>query len=452
MTSFLFFHFFKTTNCSLNTPSAFTRERTHAIVQAGLVVCCLWFASMNSVRAQSSYSPYAFGTLAGLAKVPGSADGTNITARFHFPSGVALDGVGNVYVADTYNNSIRKITPAGVVTTLAGGTSGGADGTGSAAQFRGPTGVAVDSSDNVYVADKSNHTIRKITPSGVVTTLAGLAEYRGNADGTGSVARFWYPTGVAVDDQDHIYVADTSNDAIRKITPGGVVATLAGGTGGSADGVGTSAQFSDPTGVAVDGAGNVYVADYYNSTIRKVTAGGTVTTVAGLAEVTGSADGTGSNARFHYPSDVAVDEMGVVYVADVANQLIRRVATNGSVTTLAGLAGVSGAADGTGPDARFDAPTGVAVDSTGNLLVADYYNDTIREGSPILILSPYFLANGEFHLLVIGPVGFDVVISASSNGTAWSHVTTNELIGGIFDYTDPAVSNFTSRFYRAHLN
>jgi hypothetical protein len=159
-------------------------------------------------------------TLAGLAGSYGSNDGPGSAARFYLPVGSAVDSSGNVYVADTYNHTIRKVTPAGVVTTLAGlaGTYGNADGTGSAARFNYPSGVAVDSSGNVYVADTYNHTIRKVTPAGVVTTLAGLAGTYGSADDTGSAARFNYPWGVAVDDLGNVYVADTSNYTIRKIT------------------------------------------------------------------------------------------------------------------------------------------------------------------------------------------------------------------------------------------
>ena len=181
------------------------------------------------------------------------------------PYGVAVDGAGNVYVADHGNDEIRKITPAGVVTTLAGaaGQAGSADGTGSAARFYDPAGVAVDSAGNVYVADAGNDEIRKITPAGVVTTLAGAAGQAGSADGTGSAARFYIPHGVAVDGAGNVYVADTENDEIRKITPAGVVTTLAGAAGsiGSADGPGSAARFFQPYGVAVDSAGNVYVAD-----------------------------------------------------------------------------------------------------------------------------------------------------------------------------------------------
>ncbi|HWO23675.1 MAG TPA: hypothetical protein VNO30_33265 [Kofleriaceae bacterium] len=305
-------------------------------------------------------------TLAGSVGASGSTDGTGTAARFGYPSGVAVDGAGNVYVADQYNQTIRKVTAAGVVTTLAGkaGMPGTTDGMGIAARFSFPTGVAVDSAGNVYVADSSNHTIRKVTPTGVVTTLAGTAGMSGSTDGTGSAARFRYPTDVAVDSAGNVYVADRDNSIIRKITTTGVVTTLAGTAGSS---------------VAVDNAGNVYVADVNNSTIRKITAAGVVTTLAGTAGITGSTDGTGAAARFTSPSGVAVDSAGNVYVADKGNHTIRKVTTVGLVTTLAGTAVMSGSTDGTSTAASFYYPTGVAVDSAGNIYVADYLNSTIRK-------------------------------------------------------------------------
>ncbi len=335
---------------------------------------------------QANYStPYTFTTLAGNAGY-GSADGTGSAARFYDPSGVAVDSAGNVYVADTGNSTIRKVTLAGVETTLAGlaGSRGSADETGSAARFSNPNGVAVGSAGNVYVADTFNRTIRKVTPAGLVTTLAGLAGSSGSADGTGSAARFNDPYGVAVDSAGNVYVADYGNNPIRKVTPAGVVTTLAGlaGSSGSADGTGSAARFYWPNGVAVDSAGNVFVADKWNDMIRKVTPAGVVTTLAGLAGSRGSADGTGSATRFNYPSGVAVDSAGNVYVADTVNSTIRKVTPAGLVTTLAGLAGSSGSADGTGSAARFNYPSGVAVDSAGNVYVADSGNNTIRKGWP----------------------------------------------------------------------
>ncbi len=335
-------------------------------------------------------------TLAGLAGSAGSVDGTGITARFNQPQGVAVDSVGNVYVADEGNNTIRKVTPAGVVTTLAGlaDAAGSADGTGGAARFYAPSGVAVDSAGNIYVADGGNSTIRKVTPEGVVTTLAGRAEPGAparNVDGTGAAAHFSHPDGVAVDSAGNVYVADTLNYTIRKVTPAGVVTTLAGDPSikfgmpepGYADGTGRAARFNYPTGIAVDAATNVYVADYNNNAIRKVTMAGVVTTLAGLAHPDGgSADGTGTRARFNRPHGVAVDSAGNVYVADAGNSTIRKMTPPGAVTTLAGLAGGAGNADGTGITTRFNRPSGLAVDNVGNVYVADTDNGTIRKVTP----------------------------------------------------------------------
>jgi hypothetical protein len=304
---------------------------------------------------------------------------------------VAVDGTGNVFVADLYNNTVRKIAPTGVVTTLAGtaGSSGSADGTGAVARFDWPHGVAVDGAGNVFVADTYNNTIRKITPSGVVTTLAGsAAANRGSADGTGAAARFYWPWGVAVDGAGNVFVADVGNeivggdDTIRKITPAGVVTTLAGTVDayGSSDGTGAAARFYEPQGVAVDVAGNVFVADHGNNTIRKITPSGVVTTFAGTAGSSGSADGTGAAARFNGPQGVAVDVAGNVFVADSGNHTIRKVAPSGVVTTLAGSAEADpGSADGTGAAARFNSPAGVAVDGSGNVFVADSGNNAIRK-------------------------------------------------------------------------
>ncbi len=321
-------------------------------------------------------------TLAGSAGQTGNVDGTGAAARFNNPVGVAVDGNGNVYVCDTNNSTIRKITSTGTVTTLAGGAGqvGYVDGTGFAARFSNPKGVAIDGSGNVYVADSGNNTIRKITSTGTVTSLAGGGGIAGDVDGFGPSAEFFNPSGVSVDGNGIVYVADTSNFTIRKITSTRVVTTLAGSAGyGSADGTGGAAQFYHPTGVAVDGNGNVYVADFSNYTIRKITNTGAVTTLAGSARQAGTADGTGTAARFNGPFDVAVDGNGNVYVADYNNHTIRKITSTGVVTTLAGSAGLAGTADGTGAAARFNNPSGIAVDGNGNVYVADYNNHTIRK-------------------------------------------------------------------------
>ena len=321
-------------------------------------------------------------TLAGKPAATGSADGTGAAARFNGPGGVATDSAGNVYVPDTFSNTIRKITPAGTVSTLAGtaGVTGSADGSGAAASFNVPIGVATDSAGNVYVAERVNSTIRKITPAGVVSTLAGSARFIGSADGSGAAARFNWPVGVATDSAGNVYVADTNSSTIRKITPAGVVSTLAGFADiGSADGSAAEAQFSSPQGVSTDSAGNVYVADTYNHTIRKITPVGMVSTLAGTAGVAGSADGSGSAARFNYPCGVATDSAGNVYVADTVNFTIRKITPAGVVSTLAGTAGVPGAANGSGAAARFASPMGVATDKAGNVYVADAGGPTIRK-------------------------------------------------------------------------
>jgi streptogramin lyase len=316
-------------------------------------------------------------TLAGSGAAD-AADGTGAAASFYHPSGVATDASGNVYVADQSNHKIRKITPAGVVTTFAGsGAVGAADGIGTAASFNSPSGVAVDASGNVYVADLGNHTIRKITSSGVVTTFAGSGA-AGAADGTGTTASFNFPTGIAVDALGNVYVADQVNNKIRKITAVGGVTTFAGsGAAGAADGAGPAASFNFPTGVAVDVSGNVYVADLFNYTIRKITPAAVVTTFAGSGAAD-AIDGTGPASSFNLPQGVAVDASGNVYVADFGDQKIRKITPAGVVTTLAG-SGAIGAADGMGTAASFNSPTGVAADASGNVYVADQNNQKIRK-------------------------------------------------------------------------
>lgn len=341
---------------------------------------------------------------------PCYADGTggpNGTAEFANPVGVAVDAQGNVYIGDNGNNCIRKIDAAGNVTTLAGNDmfadlnggmtnpGGYRDGTGGphgTAELNGPTGIAVDSEGNVYVADTQNSRIRKIDPSGNVTTLAGNGQ-EGSVDGTGGpdgTASFVSPVAVAVDTQGNVYVADGGANNIRRIDPSGNVTTIAGnGMTGHVDGTGGAdgtAEFNEPTGVAVDAAGNLYVADSGNNRVRRIDQSGNVTTLAGngtsgfqtYMDGTGGPDGT---AQFDGPTGVSVDSRGNVYVADSNNERIREIDPSGNVTTLAGN-GVQGYADGTGGaegGAEFNQPLAVAVDVHGNAYVADTGNNRIRK-------------------------------------------------------------------------
>ena len=275
----------------------------------------------------------------------GSAQGTGTAASFNNPNAIAADTAGNIYVADSGNNAIRQIAPGGIVSTLAGtaGTAGSANGTGAAALFNNPSGVATDSSGNVYVADTNNQTIRKVTPAGVVSTVAGSPGVLGSTDATGSAASFRYPNGLASDSSGNLYVADTGNNTIRKITPAGVVSTLAGtpGVAGFADGTGAAASFNGPAAVALDTLGNLYVADYYNNTIRKVSAAGVVSTIAGSAPFWGAVDDTGSAARFNGPQALVVDAVGNVYVADTNNDTVRKITPAGVVSTVIGVPGLA---------------------------------------------------------------------------------------------------------------
>jgi hypothetical protein len=323
-----------------------------------------------------------------------AAAGTTATARFNHPYRVVVDSAGNIYVADTLNDTIRKITPANAVTTLAGlaGNAGSADGTGATARFNLPSGIAIDDADKLLVADTANNTIRAITTAAAVSTPSGLAGTAGAADGSGAAAHFSNPYGLATDSSGNVYIADMANNTIRMMTPAGVVTTIAGTAGvtGSTDATGAAASFNGPRDVATDGAGNLYVADTGNLTVRKITSGGVVTTLAGTAGssiTVGSGDGTGSAARFAGPTGVATDSGGNVYVADSNASTIRKITPAGVVTTFAGSLANPGSADGTGTSAQFRAASGVATDSADNIYVADTFNCTIRKITPAAVVT-----------------------------------------------------------------
>jgi len=345
--------------------------------------------------------PQLVTTLAGSGAT-GFVDGTGAAARFSDPTGLVSNANGDVFVTDRLNQRIRKISSTGVVTTFAGnGEAGFANSqTGLAAQFEKPSGIAIDSAGNLYIADESNHRIRMITPAGVVSTFAGTG-IAGFADGASAAARFLYPTGVAVDTAGNVYVADAGNHRIRKITAGNVTTLAGSGSVGFSDGMFVTAQFSSPQSVAVDLDGNVYVADTGNHRVRLIDAEG-VYTLAGGGSV-GFANGTGTNAQFSSPRGIAVDQMGVVYVADSGNHRIRRVSPEGVVTTLAGsgLVGhenspLTGLYPATA--SQFDSPVGLGLDSTGRLFVAEagMIRKIARSATmPTVIVTPDSTGTGE---------------------------------------------------------
>jgi sugar lactone lactonase YvrE len=339
-------------------------------------------------------------TIAGSAGVPGHNDGTNHEARFNQPIGLALDNDGNLFVADTLNNTIRKMSTKGsgwITTTIAGtaGLSGVADGTNGAARFNQPAGIAIDRAGALFVTDSLNHTIRKATPSGrdwIVTTIVGFPGANGFADGTNRFARFNHPLGIAVGAAGTLFVADSLNHTIRKITheqTNWVVNTIAGYplSSGVNDGLKFAARFNQPSGILVDPNGNLFVTDKLNSTIRKLEPRGAewfASTIAGQPRVPGSSDGASAWAHFDTPSSITMDNNNNLYVTDSGNCNIRKLTrstTNWVVSTLGGEVGVRGTNDGIPNFVRFSYPSGIAANSAGShYYVADSLNDTIRLG------------------------------------------------------------------------
>jgi secreted PhoX family phosphatase len=350
-----------------------------------VLLILLLCASALTVRAQDSVT-----TLAGLAQTSGAVNGPGTNALFSNPAGIVADATGNLYVADSQNNVIRKITTNGVVSTFAGlfGVAGTANGIGTNAQFNSPSGLAFEPNGDLVVGDTGNCAIRQITPAGTVSTLAGTPGTIGFADGAAGSALFSSPLGIVVATNGTILVADADNQCIRALT-GGTVSTFAGRPQiwGTTDGTGTNAQFNGPVGLALDARGNLFVSDANNDTIRQITTNGIVTTFAGLAGQDGSANGTVNSARFRSPAGLAFDQQGNLYVADSFNQTIRKISTNGLVTTASGTVGVSGLNDGLNGAGKFYNPYGLIVAANGSLLVADTYNQTIR-----VVLVPFQLA------------------------------------------------------------
>jgi serine/threonine-protein kinase len=353
-----------------------------SILKRGLTLTLFFFSLFCFINGYSQ----TVTTIAGSNS--GYLDALGLAAKFNGPAGVAVDNNGNVFVADRINHRIRKINTEGVVSTFAGsGVAGALDATGTAAQFEFPTQIAIDLNGNIFVADAGNHRIRKITSTGVVTTLAGSTD--GFADGVGNLAQFYYPEGVAVDNAGNVYVADAGNHVIRKITAAGVVTTLAGsGDFGFADGAGNVAKFYTPCATAVDASGIVYVTEKQGNRIRKVSPTGVVTTLAGNGTL-GYADGPGNLAEFNAVFGVTLDLAGNLYVTDAGNNRIRKITSAGVVTTFAGSA--SGYLDGVVTAAKFYYPVGICMASDGTIFIGESGNHKIRKISSTLGIDGYQL-------------------------------------------------------------
>jgi len=370
-------------------------------------------------------------TIAGTDSAGYSGDGFPATAaKFSSPHDLVVLH-GYVYVSDQNNNRIRKISPSGLITTIAGtGTAGymGDGGQATAAELNLPTGLAIDTSGNLYIADQSNYRIRKINTSGIITTIAGNGGFAFSGDGIQATATGLFPSGVAADNSGNIYIAEQSNYRIRKVNNAGIITTIAGvGTGGfSGDGgPATDAQIA-PSGVAVDNSGNVYVADVFNNRVRIINTSGIINTFAGNGSAGYGGDGdpaTADSVALQAPQCVRIDSIGNVYIADNFNDRIRKVDTSGIISTIAGngTAGFSGD-NGPATAAELNAPSGVAIDATGKVYIADNFNNRIRRSGPPDLMP----ITGIFTVCA----GDSTTLSNSTSGGTWSSSNTSKATVG----------------------
>ena len=447
-------------------------------------------------------------TVAGNGGGAYAGDGGAATnASLYYPQAVAVDSIGNLYVADTGNNRVRKVAASGIISTVAGNGSANYTGDGSAATNASlyyPYGVAVDSVGNLYIADTYNNSIRKVSANGIIVTVAGNGSgtYAGDG-GAATNASLYFPYSVAVDAAGNLYIADTYNNVIRQVAANGIINTVAGnGTNGySGDsGAATNASLAFPGGVAVDASGNLYIADSGNNRVRQVATNGIIATLAGNGSASYAGDGgAAANAGLYDPLGLALDAFGNLYVADCDNQLIRKVDTNGIITTLAGNGSATYAGDGgAATNASLNYAGGAALDSAGNLYIADTDNNRIRTvlldashpalqlnyvgaanagNYTVVVTSPYgsvtsavaalevavatpqivtfdgsfgFLA-GQFGFNVLAAASRTIAVDGSSNLVDWTPLFTNAIGGGLFYFSDSAWTNYPARFYRARL-
>ncbi len=328
-------------------------------------------------------------TIAGNGTYGLSGDGGVATsAKLAAPAQVVLDASGNIFIADAENHRIRKVSTSGTITTVAGADSAGFSGDGSAAtnaRLNGPYGLAVDATGNVFIADYYNNRIRKVNTSGVIRTIAGTGTAGYSGDGSAATgAKLNGPCGVAVDAAGNVYIADINNGRIRKVSTSGVITTVAGvGTfGNSGDGgQATNAQIATPYGVSLDASGNIYIVDYFYAVVRKVSPSGVITRVAGIGTAGYSGDGAAAtSAALRNPLYVAADNSGNLFIADYLNYVVRKVSPSGVISTVAGSGSSGFSGDGgNATGATFTGVACVAVDASGNLYIADESNNRIRK-------------------------------------------------------------------------
>jgi hypothetical protein len=459
-------------------------------------------------------------TVAGNGTAGFSGDGGAATsAALYEPWGVAVDLTGNLFIADDYYGRIRKVDKNGIITTVAGGKYNGLGNGGAAtnAELSAPKAVAVDATGNLFIADTINWLIRKVDTNGIISAVAGNGTNGYSGDGGAATnAELNWPEGVAVDAIGNLFIGDLENRRVRKVSTDGIITTVAGngGWGYSGDGgAATNAEVASPQGVAVDATGNLFIADLYNNVIRKVDTNGIITTVAGngygARYNTGGYSGDGgaaTNAELNEPAGVALDAIGSVFIADSYNNVIRKVDTNGIITTVAGNGYGAGSWEGggysgdggTATNAELNNLFGVAVDAIGNLLIADAWNNRIRKvvtpgfiSGPTLVLNDLGFGNAGAYDVVVcgpygsvtssvvnvtvtlppvilsapqmtvsktnfmfqlsGPAGSNYVLQVSTNLLNWSSVSTSSIpTGGSLNLTN-AIGNHNRLFYRVHL-
>jgi len=377
-------------------------------------------------------------TFAGIGSGGFSGDGsTAITADIANPYSTVVDASGNVYIADRVNNRIRKVNTAGIISTYAGNGVAGFSGDGGLAtnaNLQNPQGIAIDAAGNLYIADKSNHRIRKVNTSGIISTIAGTGTGGFSGDGgLATSANLQNPFSVAVDASGNVYIADASNSRIRKVNTTGIISTYAGNGsfGFSGDGAAAiAAQLDAPTGVAIDGSNNLYIADQSNNRIRKVNVAGDISTFAGTGVSGFSGDGgTATSAKLFNPIGVAVDASSNVYIADLDNNRIRKINTLGDISTIAGtgVAGFSGDG-GLAINAKLNLPTGVSIDASGSLYIADQSNHRIRKIELTTTINEFETNSFDYNVY---PNPSNSILAIESKNSAEKTVTLTNALGEV---------------------